>query len=188
MAMGRVTVWTKQHENVVKILEQEGRYTAKAEFVRRDMDDHNQLVLQCYNWLVANTPALPQKPQDADYPIWVSMKQDATMKLTPHSVVLEIELDEERITKINVEKWSAMLNYSYIGADKADKQRHRELLELYGTNDVKAFSTAFYPQIKKEITDSWHRLFDESVTISGNDNYYGNIWEVRKEWVKRIIR
>ncbi len=185
--MATITVWTKQHENVAKILEAEGRYTAKAEFIEKRMDDHNKIVLECYKWLTTHTPALPQKPADADYPIWVSMRQDATMMLTPNTVVLELEIDEELLTMVNIEKWSSILNYAYIPLDKADAQRHRDLLELYGTNDVKAFSTAFYPFIKAEILQSWERLFDESVTF-GNPNCYGNIWEVRKEWVKNIVR
>ncbi len=188
VGVGTITVWTKQHENVAKILEEEGRFVAKKEFVVRDMDDHNQLVLQCYNWLTANTPAQEQRPADADYPIWLSVREDATMKLTPHTVVLELELDESLMTRINIEKWSAMLNYSYIAKDKADAEAHRQLLEMYGTNDAKAFMTPFYPQIKMEIMNSWHRLFDDSVTISGNGNYYGNIWEVKKEWIRKIIR
>ncbi|WP_369819393.1 DUF3841 domain-containing protein [Tissierella sp. P1] len=45
----------------------------------------------------------------------------------------------------------------------------------------------FYPQIKRKIIDSWSRLFDDSI-ILGNDERYGNIWEVRKEWITQIIR
>lgn len=185
--MALIRVWSKQNEKVAEILQQQGRYTAKAHEVEARMDDHAHLVLECYKWLAAHSPSQAQRPADADYPIWLSMRQDATMKLTPHSVILELEIEEALLTKINIEKWSSILNYAYIPTDAADAQRHRDLLELYGTNDVKAFSTPFYPMIRQEIENSWERLFDEAVSL-GNPNYYGNIWEVKAEWVKRIIR
>ena len=47
--------------------------------------------------------------------------------------------------------------------------------------------TQFYPEIKREIIQSWDRLFDDSI-ILGNTNYYGNIWEVKQEWVRRVFR
>ena len=183
--MSKITVWTKQHENVAEIIEKEGRYTAKRHIIAKTADDHEGLVLKCYDWLVGH---LPDKPDDADYPVWVSMEKEATMMLQPGFVMLELEIDEEIITKINIEKWTSITNYSYIPLDEKDKKRHAQMLEEYGTNDIKAFSTAFYPQIKREIEESWQRLFDDDITITGNKNYYGNIWEIRKEWVKKVYR
>ena len=45
----------------------------------------------------------------------------------------------------------------------------------------------FYPQIKREIIDSWSRLFDDSIHIN-SDQKYGTIWEIRKEWITDIIK
>ena len=58
---------------------------------------------------------------------------------------------------------------------------------MYGVDDVKAFMTQFYPAIKKEIVASWDRLFDDYVKL-GNDLKYGTIWEIRKEWVTKVIQ
>ena len=38
----------------------------------------------------------------------------------------------------------------------------------------------FYPELKREIRESWKRLFDPSI-ILGNDMEYGTIWEIRRE-------
>ena len=80
-----------------------------------------------------------------------------------------------------------ILNYSYIPADKADEKRHKALLEAYGVSDTQAYMSQFYPEIKREIRDSWKRLFDDDIQI-GSDGCYGNIWEVRREWVKNVIQ
>ncbi|MDO4788506.1 MAG: DUF3841 domain-containing protein [Johnsonella sp.] len=47
-------------------------------------------------------------------------------------------------------------------------------------SDAQAYMSRFYLQIKAEIRESWKRLFNESIILD-NDNYYGNIWEIRKE-------
>lgn len=72
-------------------------------------------------------------------------------------------------------------------ADKADEKRHKELLEAYGVSDTQAYMSQFYPEIKREIRESWKRLFDDDIQI-GSDGCYGNIWEVRREWVKNVIQ
>ena len=61
-------------------------------------------------------------------------------------------------------------------------RRHRELLNAYGVSDVKAYMTQFYPEIKREIRESWRRLFVEGIP-ENLEAYYGNIWEVKKEWL-----
>ena len=60
--MGSIKVWTKQNENVLKELESKGRYTAKREYIIKDLDEHANLVLEVYDWLVKNSPGAFQKP------------------------------------------------------------------------------------------------------------------------------
>jgi len=77
------------------------------------------------------------------------------------------------------------LNYSYIPKSEADARVHLEKLEMYGISDMKAYMTSFYPDIKREIVNSWKRLFDDSVTL-GNEECYGILWEIKKEWIEKI--
>lgn len=183
--MDKITVWTKQHKSVADALEATGRYVAKKEYIGKDLGEHAPLVLEVYDWLVKHTPT--PKPADAEYPIWVSPVQEATMLPSEGTVILELSIDPAILTKVNINKWGTMLNYSYIPADGQDARRHREMLEEYGVSDAKAFMSQFYPQIKREILASWSRLFDETISL-GSDTYYGNIWEIKKEWIQNIIR
>ena len=185
--MSNITVWTKQHENVLKELETTGRYIAKQEYIRMDLKEQAPVVLEAYDWLVKHGPDRANKPEDVEYPVWVSFDEEATMLSGEEGVVFELTLDEEQITSVNIAKWGTILNYSYIALNEEDKKRHQELLDIYRTDDVKAFMTQFYPQIKKEIVESWSRLFDDSVKV-GNDSKYGLIWEIRKEWVTKVIK
>lgn len=185
--MKKISVWTKQHINVLKELEAAGRYIAKAEYIRMDLQEHAGLVLEAYDWLVRHGPDAANRPADVQYPIWTSFVENATMLPDENSVILELSIDESIITLINIAKWGAILNYSYIPLDEQDAQRHYSLLELYGISDAKACMTQFYPEIKREIVESWDRLFDPNVKL-GNELQYGTIWEIKKEWVTEIRR
>ena len=185
--MEQIKVWTKQHENVLKELNETGRYIARREYIRSDLQEHAGLVLEVYDWLVRHSPDAARKPGDVEYPVWVSFTSEAVMLPSPGAVKLELTLEPDRITSVNIEKWGSILNYSYIPKDKADARRHQDMMEQYGVSDAKAYMSQFYPHLKREIIASWDRLFDDSV-ILGNDSKYGNIWEIRKEWVTQVIR
>ena len=183
--MGNITVWTKQHKSVAETLEQKGRYTAKKEIVLNN--EEVKLQIHAYSWLMKAHPDLENKPCDADFPVWVSFRKSATMLLSPDTVILELSLDESIITKLNIMKWTKINNLAYIPSDSKDERRHRELLSLYGVSDAKACMTNFYPEIRKEVENSWQRAFDASVDL-GNESSYGLIWEIKREWLKNIIR
>lgn len=181
-------VWTKQNRAVLQELEDTGRYIAKREYILKDLEEHSDLVLEVYDWLVKNNPKSSIKPLDVEYPIWLSFKKETTMLPSYNTIILELEIDSSLITMININKWGKMLNYSYIPEDKEDAIRHRKLLKEYGvSSDAQVYMSQFYPQLKREITNSWFRLFDDSIVIEDN-SMYGNIWEVKKEWIKKVIQ
>ena len=182
--MGLIRVWTKQNEAILTELERTGRHVAKEEFLMQSED--SQMMLRAYHWL---TRTMPQtgRPADANYPTWLSLYADNTRLLNPGTVILELEVDESLVTKINVEKWDAVSNLSYIPADEADAARHDNLLRSYGISDAKACMTPFYPALKREIENSWIRLYHDQVQ-PGSKFAYGLIWEVKAEWIRAIRR
>lgn len=183
--MAAIHVWTKQHRNVWEELNTYGRYTVKEEYIRLALEGETDLMLAPYRWLVSNSPNADSRPADVTYPVWVSFQSSATMLADENEVILELLIDEEMITHVNIAKWGMILNYSYIPLDEADADAHQELLKLYGTGDARAVMTPFYPELKQKIISSWQRLFDSRV-MPGNDLSYGIIWEVKKEWVTDV--
>lgn len=170
-------VWTKQHQAVLRNIEQTGRHIAQAEYIRRENEEHADLWLEIYSWYTRNAAAIKPKPTDVQYPIWVALANDAQMILSPETVILELEVDESLILPVDIEKWGNIANFFYLPADAADARRHSRLLEEYGTNDATAYMTAFYPQIKREIIESWPRLF-EPLALSATRT--GTIWEIQQ--------
>lgn len=181
-----IVVWTKQHISVWQDIHRTGRYVARRDRIKLDMGDQADLILLAYDWLVEQISD-DNKPADAAYPIWLSPSREATMMISPDWVILELAIAPDQMTKININKWGAILNFSYLPLDEADAKRHRQRLNLYGLSDAQVVMSRFYPELRQEIIDSWSRLFDDTISL-GNDQYYGLIWEVKKEWIRQIIR
>lgn len=182
--MGHITVYTRQDARILESLRRTGRHAAQRGPVMENED--SLLQRPAYDWLVAHHPDRGNRPPDADYPVWVSLSADAALLPDKGFVIMELSVDEKLITKVNIAKWGAINNCSYIPKDSADAAAHRKKMEAMGVSDVKACTTRFYPELKQEIEESWLRLFDETVKL-GNDLAYGLLWEIRWEWVTKVV-
>ena len=179
--MKKVTVWTRQNHLVLDSLLKNKRHVAKKEYVCQNEDAMSMIT--AYNWLASQLSKRSVKPEDADYPIWISMKKETTTIPSKGTVLLELEIDPQRIMFLNIAKWGMINNFSYIPLDEEDERSHKKIMEAYGISDAKAYMSRFYPELKKEIQDSWIRAFDEEVKIT-NDHSYGLIWEINEEDLK----
>ena len=77
--MGKIKVWTRQHSSVLKTIQETGRYVAKKEYITIDMQEHADIIFEVYDWLVKNGPDAANRPQDVQYPVWVSFDEKAAM-------------------------------------------------------------------------------------------------------------
>lgn len=185
-SMSEITVWTKQNNAVLDQLDSNGRFIADERYIRRELGDTAPVMLYIYGWLSDHVPIAGNKPEDAVYPVWVSFDRDATMMAEPGYAILELSLDTDKIVAIDILKWTTITNYSYIAVDEEDEREHNRLLEESGTDNARAVMTQFYPELRNRIIHSWDRLFDPPA-IPGDQGTYGLIWEVRSEWITRII-
>lgn len=182
--MPEITVWTKQNQAVLDQLRADGRFIADEKYIRRELKDTADIMLFIYRWLAGHMPAA-DRPGDAAFPVWVSFEKEATMMPEPGYTVLELRVQENKVTHLNIAKWTRITNYSYIPLDEEDEKEHCRLLREIGTDNARAVMTRFYPELRQKIIASWDRLFDESVSL-GNRSEYGLLWEVRKEWIRNV--
>ena len=181
-----MTVWTKQNIDVLDQLEKNGRFIADERYIRRELGDTAPVMLFIYRWLADHIHMAEDKPEDVIYPTWVSFVKEATMMPEPGYAVLELKVDTDKMAAIDIIKWTAVTNYSYIPRDADDEKEHNVLLREYGTDNARAVMTEHYPEIKRKVVSSWERLF-EPPAKPGDPGTYGLLWEVRKEWVQRTI-
>lgn len=180
----KVKVWTKQHANILIDLEKNGRYIVKKEYIQQKMGEHAQLYLEVYNWYRKSAEKIVPVPSDVEYPVWVSLSESEKIGNSDGNVMLEIEVDENILITMDMDKWGRIVNYMYIPKDNDDQVVHDKLLDSYNTNDCLAYMSPFFPIIKKKIQKSWDRLFDDSFSLT--PVRVGTLWEVRKEWIINV--
>lgn len=87
-------------------------------------------------------------------------------------------------------RWDLVLNNQFIPKDAADAEDFDRLLKSYGlshTFDIfdRKYTGAF-DDVKARIRDSWKRIFE--ITDRSEFVVQANLWCIKKEWVKHIIR
>lgn len=184
--MPDITVWTKQNEAVLKQLEENGRFIADVQFIRKELEDTADIMLFIYDWLAGHVQIAGERPADVKYPVWVSFTREAAMMPEPGYVLLRIETDIRNILAIDIEKWTMITNYSYIPASSGDACSHNRMMREMGIDNARAVMTQFYPEIRSKIIESWERLFEPPATAGSSS--YGLIWEVKREWIREIIQ
>ena len=185
--MGKIKLWTKQHINILDTLEKHGRHIVKREYIEEKMEDIAHFYLDVYHWYSSTASKLVSKPQDVQYPIWVSLSESSVLDNDPETVLLELEVDHSKVIEVDYDKWGYIVNYMYIPYSAEDEKDHQKLLDDYGIDDPHAYMSNFYPSIKKKIIKSWDRLFDNACGKE-NEVRMGTIWEIRSEWISKIIR
>ncbi|MBE7721978.1 MAG: DUF3841 domain-containing protein [Lacrimispora celerecrescens] len=180
----KIKVWTKQHENIRNDLDQNGRYLVKKEYIVNKMEEHAGIYLDTYNWLYHSASKFMEIPNDAKYPIWVSVTEESKIQNSEGNVLLEILVDPEKLFIMDLDKWGYIVNYMYIPKDPEDAREHDVLLKRYGIDDSTAYMSPFYPSVKNKIRKSWDRLFDAEIELS--PARVGIIWEVKKEWIVKM--
>ncbi|MFQ8898603.1 MAG: DUF3841 domain-containing protein [[Clostridium] scindens] len=128
------------------------------------------------------------KPEDVKAPIWCSISPDNCLKPIPDTVVYVLEVPQDQIIYFDDVKWDYVLNRIYLPKDDEDAAAYkRHLKEIGVENGFEFFEGRYkgmFPEEVERIRASWKRVFEiDNWTIF---NVCGNIWEIKKEWVKRI--
>lgn len=181
-------VWTRQHPDVLKTLLETGTYRCKPEYISMKMEEYDDYYMKLYSWYMKRAEKIVKKPQGVDYPIWVSIDEDMQLQLVDDSVIIEMDIQEELVVVTDLEKWGYVVNYFYLPRNHEDLRKHHHELQRYGIHDETSITMGangnFYPLLKRKITDSWDRLF-ENYTLSNIRQ--GTVWELRKEWITDVI-
>ena len=101
-----------------------------------------------------------------------------------------LEVPQDQIIYFDDVKWDYVLNRIYLPKDDEDASAYkRHLKEIGVENGFEFFEGRYkcmFPEEVERIRASWKRVFEiDNWTIF---NVCGNIWEIKKEWVKRIVR
>lgn len=187
---GKTLLFTSQDERSLEILEKEGRFINKKEYIQSHMEDISPLILKCYDWFVDAASKKIKKPDDVNYQIWCSVSARNCMRPYEGEVAYVLEVPDEEIMYFSGLKWDYVLNLHYVPKDEKDLEKYRQEIRMKGFKNsfefIQGRYKGMYPEEEKKIVESWHRVFDiDKWDIFG---VQANIWQIKKEWVRHIVR
>ncbi len=184
----KITLWTRQDERMLEILNREGVFRIKKEYIEEKNQDISDYYLKLYDWYVKKAKEIVPKPEGAKYPIWCSIDEKYMLRKIDNSVVIKLEIDTSNVVFFDSTRWDYVLNHMYIPKDEKDQEEFRQLLKDRGIQDeyslIEGRYSRFYPDIRQQIIESWDRVFEIK-----NWNMFlvqANIWEIKQEWVLDI--
>ena len=184
-----VRLYTRQNDKTLYQLKRDGRIINQRVYVEMHFGDIAPLFMESYDWFTKQAAKIVPKPEDVHAPIWCSISVENCLKPIEGTVVYELEVPEERVIYFDEAKWDYVLNRIYLPKDAKDGERYKKYLKDIGVvNGFEFFQGRYkgmYPEEEERIMDSWQRVFEiDNWTIF---NVCGNLWEIRQEWVKRIV-
>ncbi len=185
-----VRLYTRQNDKTLYQLERDGRIINQRAYVEMHFGDIAPLFMESYDWFTKEAAKRVAKPDDVHAPIWCSISADNCLKPIPGTIVYVLEAPEENVMYFDDVKWDYVLNRIYLPKDEEDAAAYKQHLEDIGVaNGFEFFQGRYkgkYPEEERKIRESWLRCFEiDNWTIF---NVCGNLWEVRKEWVKKVVR
>ena len=99
---------------------------------------------------------------------------------------LEVPLDE--VVLFDVRDWNRIMCLKYLGKDEKEEAVFREKIAPYGVLETKIMLTNFYPDLKREVMDSWQNLFRNEDKLKNGEDVTKNgiqagLWQIKKEWI-----
>ena len=185
-----VNLYTRQHENSLYELEREGVVRNKKLYVELHMRDISDFFLEKYDLFVEMAEKKVPRPSGINYPIWCSVSKNNCLKPIDKEIVYALTVPKDQVIYFDGAKWDYVLNNLYIPTDEDDYKRFKNFLEenkIEHTFDL--FSNKYigaFDDIKKEITESWKRIFE--ITDRSEFVVQANLWQIKKEWIRHIIR
>ena len=189
--MGEKTVrlYTRQNDKTLYQLERDGRIINRRIYVEMHFGDIAPLFMESYDWFTKEAANRGPKPDDVHAPIWCSISVENCLKPIPGTVVYVLDVPEEQVMYFDDVKWDYVLNRIYLPKDEKDAAEYRQHLKDIGVANgfefIEGRYKGKYPEEERRIRESWLRCFEiDNWTLF---NVCGNLWEIKKEWVHKIV-
>ncbi len=183
-------LYTRQNDKTLLELRRSGRIINREVYVRLHFGDMAEHYLESYAWFTREAEKRVSRPEDVNASIWCSISAENCLPPIEGTVVYVLDVPRDRIIFFDEGKWDYVLNRMYLPADAEDAARwsaHMKELGVTSSYDLyRGRYGGMFPGEAERIRESWKRVFDiDNWTIF---NVCGNIWEIREEWIVRIVR
>lgn len=185
----KVRLWTRQDIKSLEELKKHGVIRIKRDHLEEKFDAISGYIIKLYKWFVNAADQRNPKPEDVEFPVWCSISEENMLRPTEDTVVYVLEVDPSEVIYFDGVKWDHVLNHLYIPKDQADEEAYKKEMASRGHTNLFVFldeaTTHFYPRERKQVMDSWPRIFD----IDEWDIFrvQANLWEIREDMIVDIL-
>lgn len=184
-----ITLYSSQDEAVVNALMQEGRCFSKREYVEKKYGESAPIFVAAYGWFVKEAAKRLERPAGAGYPYW-AFQELYDVDASQDSRVLKLRVPRGEAVFFDMFDWIKVLRLQYIGETEAEEACFKQKLADYGIRrEMDVVLTGFYPALKREVENSWSRLFRHHEKIRegqahGAKSVQAGLWQLKKEWIE----
>lgn len=185
---GFVKLFSPQAEAVWQAVENEGTAFSRREYVIKKYEESAGVFLAAYDAYVREAERIVPRPDDKAYPYWAFASEDLVDR-SGGLRVMRLRVPLEEAVFFDQYDWYKVLRLSYIGETDKDEEAFARGLEMRGIRDSsEALLRPFYPDVKRQITESWKRLFRHDSAIRNGDTsgvraVQAGLWQIKKEWL-----
>ena len=185
---GFVKLFSPQAEAVWQAVENEGTAFSRREYVIKKYEESAGLFLAAYDAYVREAERIVPRPDERAYPYWAFASEELVDR-SGGLRVMRLRVPLEEAVFFDQYDWYKVLRLSYIGETDKDEEAFARGLEMRGIRDSsEAVLRPFYPDVKRQITESWKRLFRHDSAIRNGDTsgvraVQAGLWQIKKEWL-----
>lgn len=182
-----ITLYAMQADIVLQVIERDGICYSKREYVQKKYEESAPIFMTAYSWFVREAERIVPRPEGAEYPYW-AFRDLVNVDKSGGGNLLKLEAPLDEVILFDLYDWNHVLCLKYLGEDEIEERRFRNTLERCGMKEDKVMLTDFYPQQKRQIMESWGRLFrHHTQLLAGDDSgvrgVQAGLWRIRKEWI-----
>ncbi len=188
MERNTVTLYSPQAGAVWDAVMSDGVAYSRREFITKKYEESAGIFLAAYDAYIHEACRIVPRPDDRAYPYWAFASKEQ-LDLSGGGRVMTLKVPINEAVFFDQYDWYKVLRLSYIGETEEDEAAFARKLTMRGIRDSsEAVIKPFYPDIRREITGSWKRLFrhDDAIRkgdVSGVRAVQAGLWHIKKEWL-----
>lgn len=181
-------LYSAQAPIVIEALHQDGVCFSKQAYVRRKYEESAPIFVAAYSWFVREAQHYVPKPQGAEYPYWAFCDL-YSVEASGDSQILRLNVPADQAVFFDLYDWNTILCLKYLGETKEEEAQFRRQLADYGVRrETDVILTNFYPELKRQVQESWKRLFRHHERIKAGDttgvgSVQAGLWQLKQDWI-----
>lgn len=185
MSSESLTLFTAQTQTVLDVIKRDGYSRVKRAFIQKKYGDEAWVFQQAYSFFAQYAPQFVVPPEGAESGIWCFRDWHWAVS-GAGCLLLELRVPDSQAILFDSRIWNRMLNLQFVGKSEAEEAAFEQRITNMGLKSAAdAFSTPFYPTVKREILQSWQCLFGSAEGCP--DTYVqAGLWELREEWIVSV--